>query len=185
MTTRIYTRTGDAGDTGLFGGRRVPKDDLRVVAYGDVDELNAALGWAGACGPSPELGALIARLQSLLFELGAELATPPEKERPSSGVIEEDVSWLEAEIDRAEVGLLPLRQFVLPGGAPAGAALHLCRVVCRRAERRVVTLRRAEPETSALTVKVLNRLADLLFVLARRANHEAGVPDVPWKARTS
>lgn len=183
MSTRIYTRTGDKGDTGLFGGQRVPKDHLRVEAYGTVDELNAVLGIARAAEPPPLTAAALEPLQLLLFELGAELATPPDKSQRSTGVTQADVEAMEREIDRAEAQLAPLKTFILPGGTPVAAALHHARTVCRRAERQVVALRRQEPDTSLLTVQVLNRMADLLFVLARLANHEAQREDVPWKAR--
>ncbi len=182
VTTRIYTKTGDAGDTGLFGGGRVPKDDARVEAYGTVDELNAALGVARLGSPA-EIDVILERLQSLLFELGGDLATPPSKEKRPAAVDEEDVRWMEAEIDRLEASLEPLKSFILPGGTPSAAALHVARGVCRRAERRLVTLRRVEPETALLHVVFLNRLGDFLFVLARHANHLGGVSDVRWQPR--
>jgi cob(I)alamin adenosyltransferase len=180
MTTRIYTKTGDDGDTGLFGGRRVAKDDVRVETYGTVDELNATIGLALAFGDMPEL----VTIQSLLFELGAELATPPEREkRRSMGVSEADVTWLERAIDTAEAQLPELKSFILPGGTQLAAALHVARNVCRRAERLCVRLRREDPLTSVLTVVFLNRLSDLLFVYARLANHQAGRGDVAWRPR--
>jgi cob(I)alamin adenosyltransferase len=182
---KIYTRSGDGGETGLFGGPRVPKDDLRVEAYGAVDEANAFLGEArarAAAAADAELEAILAAAQDRLFTVGAELATPPgAKARAALPPI--DPRWaaeLEEAIDRLEAELPPLREFVLPGGAPLGAALHVARAVCRRAERRVVALHRASP-ASPLVLAFLNRLSDFLFVAARAANHRAGVPDVPWK----
>ena len=183
MVMKIYTRTGDKGHTGLFGGGRVPKDDRRVACYGDVDELNAQLGVCATLATGKPMAELLAKLQSLLFDLGAELATAAEAKHPPPGMAQDQVTWLESEIDRAEDGLGALKTFILPGGCPLAAGLHVARAVCRRAERACVSLVAAEPRTSPTTVIVLNRISDLLFVLARRANHEAGVSDVPWSPR--
>jgi cob(I)alamin adenosyltransferase len=195
MATHIYTRTGDKGDTGLFGGQRVRKDSLRVEAYGSVDELNAALGVALAQSPENTLASLLLRIQNDLFLLGADLATPEEKEkRKGQTVIQrirpELTTHLETWIDRLEAELPPLKQFILPGGHPLAAQLHLCRVVCRRAERCCVALARpktdtAEPASTVSAInpeilRYLNRLSDLLFVLARCVNHRQGVADIPW-----
>lgn len=182
--SRIYTRTGDEGETGLFGGGRVPKSDLRVAAYGEVDELNASLGWVRTRLPEPDdgLDTQLATLQGDLFVLGAHLATPPgartgqhlpplPRSRPAE---------LERWIDRAEEELDPLRSFILPGGSEAGAALHLARTVCRRAERAVVALARTS-EVDATILVYLNRLSDLLFDFARLVNHRAGAPETPWR----
>ena len=180
--TRIYTRTGDEGETGLFGGKRVPKNDLRVAAYGTVDELNAVLGVARAAGAGAEIDAVLERLQHQLFDLGAELATPGGASAAASHVgqvTSERVAELERDIDRFEDRLPPLRQFVLPGGAPAAARLHHARTVARRAEREIVSLASREPVNPEL-LKYVNRLSDLLFVLARAANQAAGRPDVVW-----
>jgi cob(I)alamin adenosyltransferase len=181
---KIYTKTGDAGDTGLFGGPRVSKDDARVEAYGAVDELNAALGVARARGGDADLDALLAQAQDHLFALGAELATPPgAKARAAVPAI--DAAWaaaLEQAIDRLEGELEPLRSFILPAGAPLAAELHLARAVCRRAERRVVALHRHE-RVAAEVLVYLNRLSDFLFVAARAANRRAGVPEAPWNPR--
>jgi cob(I)alamin adenosyltransferase len=185
VTTRIYTKTGDDGDTGLFGGRRVYKDNIRVETYGTVDELNAALGVARALQPPVQLDAQLAMLQALLFELGAELATPPDREKRPAGITDADVAKLESAIDEAEAKLPPLKSFILPGGTQVAAALHMARSVCRRAERLCVTLRHAEPETSPTTVVLLNRLSDLLFVYARLANHLVDTPDVAWAPRAT
>jgi len=182
--TRIYTRTGDAGETGLFGGRRVRKDDVRVAAYGAVDELNALLGVARAAEPPDAVDAALERLQHYLFDLGSELAAPPDAGAAAgahaSRVQPAWVEALEREIDRVEGGLPPLRAFILPGGTPAAAALHHARAAARRAEREIVTLAARDPVNPEL-LKFMNRVSDLLFVLARAANHAAGRPDVEWR----
>ena len=182
---KIYTRTGDDGTTGLFGGGRVRKGALRVDAYGTVDEANAAIGRARTT-VAPALDAVLARVQSDLFTLGAELATLPGKEDALKMALlsEEDGTRLERAIDEAEEGLPPLRSFVLPGGTTGSADLHLARCVTRRAERLLVNLASEEPVRPACIV-YLNRLSDLLFTLARRDNHLAGVPDVPWTPRAT
>jgi cob(I)alamin adenosyltransferase len=181
---KIYTRTGDKGETGLFGGARVPKDDLRVEAYGTVDETNAAIGLASAHCTAPFVRGILDELQADLFTLGAELATVSGHEAKLGIELlgEDDVTRLENAIDRCEEPLPPLKNFILPGGPPDVAALHLARTVARRAERRLLTLAQREPVRPALLV-YLNRLADLLFVLARRAQHENGHQDVPWAPR--
>jgi cob(I)alamin adenosyltransferase len=178
---RIYTKTGDAGETGLFGGTRVSKDDARVEAYGEVDELNAALGAARARGLDTEVDGILAAVQDQLFTVGAELATPPGA-RVRSAVPPVAPDWiaaLEASIDRFQAELPPLRNFILPGGGRAGADLHLARAICRRAERRAVALHRREPVAPEVLV-FLNRLSDFLFVAARLANHRAGAAEVVW-----
>jgi cob(I)alamin adenosyltransferase len=177
---RIYTRTGDTGETGLIGGQRVPKDDPRVEAYGTVDELNAVLGVArGYLRDQPELDALLERIQNELFDIGAELASPPERAAQFQTIEERHITAMEEAIDRFEEELSPLRQFILPGGTQAAAYLHLARTVCRRAERQVVRLSHSSTVNAAI-IKYLNRLSDLLFVMARVANHRAGVEDVKW-----
>ena len=182
---KIYTKTGDAGETGLLGGGRVPKDHLRVEAYGQVDELNAMIGLALALEPQPYCRELLEQVQRELFHIGAELAMMgPTKaakalRRPPIGL--QQVAVLEEAIDRHEAELPPLTQFILPGGVPKGAALHLARTVCRRAERAVVRLHREHGAgATSSVVPYLNRLSDLLFVLARVANRSAGVPDITW-----
>jgi cob(I)alamin adenosyltransferase len=180
---KIYTRTGDAGETGLFAGGRVPKDHPRVAACGDVDELNAALGWALALEPADTERDLLESIQRDLFGIGAELATP-DPTRAATTIADRFVTGsrvtaLEQAIDRCEAPLEPLRNFILPTGTPKAAALHLARTVCRRAERAVVRLAH-ETTVSADILRYLNRLSDLLFVLARTANQRAGVRDVPW-----
>jgi cob(I)alamin adenosyltransferase len=182
---KIYTKTGDGGETGLFGGGRIPKDSLRVAAYGEVDELNAAVGLARALEPQEFADALLQRIQRDLFTIGAELATPdPDKlqkalSRTSAAIGESDIAALEDAIDGHQSRLEPLKNFILPGGAPKAAALHLARTVCRRAERAVVALSRQDQISPAI-LRHLNRLSDLLFVLARAANAHAGRPDVKW-----
>jgi cob(I)alamin adenosyltransferase len=180
---KIYTRTGDDGTTGLFGGERRAKNDSRVEAYGTVDEANATIGWARATGLPAEIDEVLARVQSDLFTLGAELACVPGQEyRLKLALLgEEDATRLERAIDAGEQGLPALRAFVLPGGSAAAAALHVARCVVRRAERAVIaTSDPAAPSVRRELVIYLNRLSDLLFTYARRANHLAGVVDVPW-----
>ncbi len=184
---KIYTRTGDDGTTGLFGGSRVPKTDPRVEAYGTIDETCAAVGVARAAGVPSEIDAVLEQLQNDLFTIGAELSCAPgkaEKLLKTMRLLDErDVQRLEAAIDAAEEGLPPLRSFILPGGTPAASALHLARCVSRRAERCVLALRDTDAARREIVV-YLNRLSDLLFVLARKANHEAKVPDIPWAPRS-
>ena len=177
---RIYTRGGDAGETGLIGGARVPKDDPRVEAYGAVDELNAHLGLARTAVRDRDLEELFERLQSRLFDLGAELATPKGAHKTASAITAAEVTVLEGVIDLYQETLAPLRAFILPVGNELAATLHVARTVCRRAERRVVSLHRREP-LGPEVLQYLNRLSDLLFVLARVANARAMVPDVTWK----
>jgi cob(I)alamin adenosyltransferase len=181
---KIYTRTGDKGDTGLFGGVRVPKDDPRVEAYGTVDETNAVIGVALSHCQVAFVQRVLGEVQSDLFTLGAELASVSgHEDRLGIPLLTDaDVLRLERAIDEAEEPLPPLKNFILPGGPPDVSALHLARTVSRRAERRVLSL--AQRETVRPTVLVyLNRLADLLFVLARRAGHENGAVEVPWAPR--
>jgi cob(I)alamin adenosyltransferase len=177
---KIYTKTGDDGTTGLFGGARVRKDDARVESYGTVDELNAAIGVARSIGLGAATDDILAHAQVDLFVLGAELACVVGKESklPMALLEAPDAERLERAIDSAETGLPTLTNFVLPGGTTQAAALHLARTVCRRAERLVIAL----GARSELVI-YLNRLSDLLFVLARRENHDRGVADVPWAPR--
>jgi cob(I)alamin adenosyltransferase len=181
MTRRIYTRTGDTGETGLFGRGRVSKASPRVEAYGEVDELNAAIGWAAASASDERIAKLLTSLQADLFAIGAHLAAPGRTaglpDLPADRAAEME-SW----IDAAEAELPELRSFILPGGSNSGAALHVARTVCRRAERRVVALAEAEAVDPAILV-YLNRLSDLLFTAARLANHRAGEPETRWEPR--
>ena len=180
---KIYTKTGDSGDTGLFGGGRVAKDHPRVEAYGDVDELNATLGLVRALEPMPRIDEIIVPIQRDLFSIGALLATPDrEKMRASlekARIDDARIGELESAIDHCESELEPLRSFIVPGGTAKAAALHVARTVCRRAERRVVALQHSE-ELPALVVIYLNRVSDLLFMLARVANRRAGAGEVSW-----
>ncbi len=180
---KLYTKTGDDGTTGLFGGGRVNKASHRVEAYGTVDETNAAIGIARATKLEPMTDAVLAQVQVDLFTLGAELACVPGKESKLSMKLLDasDAERLEKAIDAAEEGLPPLKSFVLPGGSAQAAALHLARTICRRAERYVLSL--DDTPARSGTVIYLNRLSDLLFVLARRANATLGVDDVPWTPR--
>lgn len=178
---KIYTKTGDSGETSLFDNSRVSKADARVDAYGEVDELNACLGAARAAGLDPELSSAVDVIQRELFAVGARLADPASRiaARVTKAAVDDtDVHRLEQLIDRLDTELTPLRRFILPGGSPAGAWLHLARTVCRRAERRVVAL--GSEAVDPILVVYLNRLSDLLFVMARAANQRAGVSETEW-----
>lgn len=193
---KLYTRTGDDGTTGLFGGGRVSKDHPRVEAYGTVDELNAALGLAAACVADLHrsrtsttdmvilaslLLSIFSELQSRLFDIGADLATPEgsKQEAKILRISEEHVAEAERWIDEIDGGNAPMKSFVLPGGSELAARLHLARTVCRRAERLMIHLSHSEP-VSAGAIVYINRVSDLLFAMARRVNKELGAPDVPW-----
>jgi cob(I)alamin adenosyltransferase len=175
---KIYTRTGDHGQTSLFGGARVAKNDSRIEAYGTVDELSSHLGVARASSLPAETELLLHQAQADLFEVGAHLASPGTSRFP--GVDEERIAELEAAIDAMEGELAPLTTFILPAGCAAAAHLHVARTVCRRAERLVVALQDESPATLS-TIAYLNRLSDYLFVAARFANLRAGIEDEPWK----
>jgi cob(I)alamin adenosyltransferase len=178
---KIYTKTGDAGETSLFDGTRVAKTDARVAAYGDVDELQAALGVAHAAGLDDELRQMLVDMQRDLFALGARLADPSHKiaRRVTKIAVDEaSVARLEGWIDALDAGLPPLRHFILSGGGPGGAALHLARTICRRAERSALALGAGAVEPVLLVY--LNRVSDLLFVMARVANHRAGIAETEW-----
>lgn len=185
ILNRIYTRTGDQGTTALASGERRPKYDLRVESYGTVDETNACIGMARlhTAASAPDVDAMLARIQNDLFDLGADLATPDTGEAlpyEPLRIVQSQVDRLEREIDQLNADLQPLRSFVLPGGSPAAAALHLARTVCRRAERLVVALAdKADEPVSEAAVKYLNRLSDFLFVASRHVNGK-GEADVLW-----
>jgi cob(I)alamin adenosyltransferase len=182
VVVKIYTKTGDEGLTGLLGSRRVPKDDARIVAYGTIDELNAALGLARSQKLDHEADALVGRLQDELFAVGSALADPNPDGPFHATISEANISRLEAEIDRLADELPPLTRFILPCGTAGAAAIHLARTICRRAERALVHLGRTPGEqVPGGLLAYLNRLSDLLFVLARVVNQRAGVDDVPWR----
>jgi cob(I)alamin adenosyltransferase len=183
---KIYTKTGDAGMTGLFGGARVSKASERVASYGEIDELNSVIGLARAHGLESRKNNWLARIQSELFDLGAELSTVQEKQGSVAQflLVEDDIAKLEAAIDELETELSPLKSFGLPGGSATASALHLARTVCRRAERSLVALAASEPVRPEV-LRYVNRLSDLLFVMARSANRDEGLPDVPWLGRNN
>jgi cob(I)alamin adenosyltransferase len=180
---RIYTKTGDGGETHLAGGQRVAKDSLRIQCYGTVDELNAFVGMAGisAVDSVPELAEILRRVQHELFNLGSILATSPSDVHPKQArITPKEISQLEEEIDRMNADLAPLRSFVLPGGSRLNTELHACRTICRRAERIAVSLSREE-EIPPEAIQYLNRLSDAFFVWSRWANHTLGAPEVLWE----
>lgn len=177
---KIYTKKGDQGETSLFGGTRVPKSSARIEAYGTVDELNSVLGVAASHGLSVKGSQWITQVQQDLFVLGADLATPPDSKTRINRIEKNAIEFLEQAIDQMEETLPQLKNFILPGGSPQGAALHLARTVCRRAERATVACAKTE-ELSELTIKYLNRLSDFFFVLARFENKQAGQPEETWK----
>lgn len=181
---KIYTRTGDKGETGLLGGSRVPKDHARIEAYGTVDELNSHLGMLRDL-TAPHHGDVLLRVQNLLFVIGSRLASSSEAEADRFKVppiTEADIAELEAQMDAMDLELAPMRNFILPGGHPAISQAHICRTVCRRAERRVVQLA-AQEALPAELVRYLNRLSDMLFVMARHLGVLNGVSDIPWVPR--
>jgi cob(I)alamin adenosyltransferase len=178
----IYTRTGDQGETGTRDGARLAKDDLRIEAVGTIDEINAAIGLVRAEPLAEEVDQLLRRIQNELFLVGAELAASHASGAPGPGIATQHVEALERAIDRCDARLPPMSQFILPGGTRAGAALHVARAVCRRAERRLVAVARSDASAAGRSlIPYLNRLGDLLFVLARTVNFDAGRRDVPWE----
>lgn len=181
---KIYTRSGDQGETSLFSGQRVSKADLRVEAYGTVDEMNSFLGAARASGPHEDVTPYLERLQNFCFQLGADLATPLDSPQKITRVNASETKWLEQEVDLMSGELPPLKNFILPGGSPAAAHLHVARSVCRRAERLTVTLAAQETINSEVVV-YLNRLSDFLFTLARFENLRQGMHDTIWISPSS
>lgn len=177
---KIYTKKGDSGSTSLFGGTRVPKSSARIEAYGTVDELNSIVGLGASYDISEQGKKWVKRVQEDLFVLGADLATPPSSNTRIDRIDEEAITYLEKAIDTMQTRLPSLKNFILPGGCPAGATFHLARTVCRRAERATVSCSETE-EISDLTIKYLNRLSDFLFVLARFENNQSGTPEEIWK----
>jgi cob(I)alamin adenosyltransferase len=184
--TKIYTKTGDKGDTGLFGGGRVPKYSLRIDAYGTVDELNSFVGLASTEVKDTDVEALLEKIQNELFTVGSNLAAP-DIDKDKKGIIpkvdEDFIKDAENAIDKFEEKLEPLKNFILPGGSKGAALLHVCRTVCRRAERKVVELKSTEIVNDNIVI-FLNRLSDLFFVLARYENQVSGIPDKKWNIKT-
>lgn len=176
---KIYTKKGDGGETSLFGGQKVPKSSIRISSYGTVDELNSILGMVLAEVHTEKTGELLRLIQTQLFVLGADLATPLSKKVRIERITSKEIEFLEQSIDDMEVYLPPLKSFILPGGSKAGATIHYARTVCRRAERITVECSKVV-ELSPLTIQYLNRLSDFLFVLARYENHNSGTEETPW-----
>jgi cob(I)alamin adenosyltransferase len=184
--TKIYTKTGDKGDTGLFGGGRVPKYSLRIKAYGTVDELNSFIGLAGTEVKDTDVEALLVKIQNELFTIGSNLASPGIENKKNNKIPDGTESFIidaENAIDKFEEKLEPLKNFILPGGSKGAALLHICRTICRRAERQVVELKSKEIVNDNIVI-FLNRLSDLFFVLARHENKISGLSDVKWNAQT-
>lgn len=178
---KIYTKTGDKGQSSLYGGKRVDKDSVRLEAYGTIDELNSVLGLVLSYTDKPDLINNLRSIQSDLFKLGSELATPEGQTIAGFNLLEGNrIEWLEQEMDKMSEQLPPLKSFILPSGNFLSSHLHLARTICRRAERRVVTLSKQE-NTRPETIIYLNRLADYLFILARFTNQQAGLTDIPWQ----
>jgi cob(I)alamin adenosyltransferase len=182
MSMKIYTKTGDKGMTGLFGGKRLPKDDLRIEAYGTVDELNAFVGTLNTAFVDEIQNNILSEIQRRLFTIGSNLASDPDKEMITPDIKPDDIADLEYAMDNMEEDLPPLRNFVLPGGHHAAALAHVCRTVCRRAERRVITLDR-EAAVEPLIIQYLNRLSDYFFMLSRYIVHIHGAEEVAWIPR--
>ncbi len=182
MALKIYTKTGDAGQTALFGGRRLPKNHHRIEAYGTVDELNSNMGMLRDLTTDAYFSDLLKTIQDRLFRMGANLASDPEKHFTPPDIQPADIELLEQEIDKMEETLPPLKNFILPGGHPAVSQSHIARCVCRRAERMVVAINQEE-EVDPMVLKYLNRLSDFLFVLARKLGHDLGAEEVIWKPR--
>ncbi len=184
MAFKIYTKTGDKGTTGLYGGRRLPKSHIRIDAYGTVDELNSYIGLIRDQLTEVSQRDLLKEIQDRLFTIGANLASDPEKEMPVPDVLESDITLLEKQMDLMDESLPPLKNFILPGGHTTVSYCHLARCVCRRAERIVVALEQTEGEkVDGILIRYLNRLSDFLFVLGRKVAVDLGVTEVAWKAR--
>lgn len=185
MSIKIYTKTGDAGTTSLLGGTKVPKSHLRIESYGTVDELNSFIGWANDQVVDPFVQTMLREIQDRLFTIGSSLACDPDREPKMKipDLRDSDVQLLESEIDRMNETLPEMKSFILPGGHPAVSTLHVCRCVCRRAERICVFLLEQKMFVDPLVIQYLNRLSDYLFVLARYIGHQAGAPEVAWKPR--
>jgi len=182
MPFPIYTKTGDAGETALFGGRRVPKSHLRVDAYGTVDELNSFIGLLHDSLEQEPVRDLLLQIQHRLFSIGAYLASDPQKNSPETDLESSDLKILEDSMDLMDSRLPALKNFILPGGHPTVSLCHVCRTVCRRAERLIVALHQEDP-VEALVLQYMNRLSDYFFMLARSLGQEAGAPEIRWTAR--
>ncbi|HEY3385830.1 MAG TPA: cob(I)yrinic acid a,c-diamide adenosyltransferase [Saprospiraceae bacterium] len=182
MANKIYTKTGDDGTTGLFGGARLPKDNIRIEAYGTVDELNAVIGWLMSTFKDQDTNHLLQTIQSRLFTVGSNLASQPGKNMITPDLLGEDVALIEQAIDRMQDTLPPLKHFIMPGGSSSVSAAHLARTVCRRAERRCVTLGQTS-EVDPIILLYLNRLSDFFFVLARWLGAKEGVEEIKWIPR--
>jgi cob(I)alamin adenosyltransferase len=185
MSFKIYTRTGDKGQTSLIGGTRVSKHHIRIESYGTVDELNSYLGLVNDTANSEEIAGWLREIQDRLFTLGAELATTPSKEVKMKlpDLHDSDIAWLEERIDQMNETLPEMRSFIIPGGHPAASTCHVARCVCRRAERLCVAMLESEEYVSDIALKYLNRLSDFLFVLSRYITHQNGREELPWRAR--
>jgi cob(I)alamin adenosyltransferase len=183
MAFKIYTKTGDKGETALFGGRRVAKSHLRVDAYGTVDELNSFIGVLRDAVSDSDIRGKLEAIQHRLFTLGAHLASDPAKSLPTPDLLPADIQMLENHMDDMDKELPPLRNFILPGGHPTVSACHVCRTVCRRAERLVVALLKSGEPVEETVVQYLNRLSDWFFVLGRKLAQDLGAPEVIWKPR--
>lgn len=180
MAFKIYTKTGDSGETGLFGGKRIPKDDLRIEAYGTIDELNAVIGGLADRVPEDEDRTFLREIQADLFVIGSHLAKDPDKDLSLPDLPLARIEAMEVAMDRMDGSLPPLKNFILPGGHPTVSQAHLARCVCRRAERRVVSLSR-EATTDPGMVRYLNRLSDYLFMLSRSLSSQLGVEEIKWR----
>lgn len=182
MATKIYTKTGDDGTTGLFGGARLPKDHIRIEAYGTVDELNSVIGWLISTIPDRQIDTLLQTIQSRLFTVGSNLASDPEKDMITPDLSVDDVQLIEQSIDKMQETLPPLKHFILPGGSPSVSAAHLARTICRRAERRCVALAHSS-KMEPIILLYLNRLSDFFFVLARWLASREGVEEIKWQPK--
>lgn len=182
MASKIYTKTGDDGTTGLFGGARLPKDHIRIEAYGTVDELNSVIGWLMSTIPDRQIDSLLQTIQSRLFTVGSNLASQPGKDMITPDLVDEDIHLIEESIDKMQETLPPLKHFIMPGGSLSVSAAHMARTICRRAERRCVTLSHASA-VEPIIILYLNRLSDFFFVLARWLGHREGVQEIKWIPR--
>lgn len=183
MAFRIYTKTGDKGETALFGGKRVPKSHLRVDAYGTVDELNAFIGLLRDAVQDAHVGSMLETVQHRLFSVGAHLASDPDKQLPTPGLLPEDITLLENDMDEMDKSLPPLRNFILPGGHSTVSVCHICRTVCRRAERLTVALAQSDEPVDDVVIQYLNRLSDWFFVLSRKLAQDLQAKEVIWEQR--